>query len=585
MGVLGAAMATGVLGGLIAGAILALLVAVVNDWSFGADALLLSGYLAGLYAAVFCLGLLVAALGMLAMGGRPGPRVFWALLLGFSVFVTAVLRFSPAIQLFSVVPSMNLLGVVDLVVIAVASLAVTGAVLSTQRIRVMGASALAIALLAGLGLFHRWHEAPRRLDLAAEIPPLAAAAAPVAPAPAGERLDGVKLFVLALDGLSWNVTVPMMKAGDMPNLAALLDGAAYGYLETLRFTVSPVVWETIVTSQPERRHGIGHHFHFAFPGLSRHVNHLPNMPLCNTPMGLRRLLSATRGLGLWANAPASSEDARVARLWEILSRGGLDVGVFMMLNTTPAAPIRGWMHGHGVFHPTDYPDDLEAGFPPMPPRPKHGATAGIGWEKEKEPIERALWQRFTDLALRDRPDVLMYYTHFGDGVNHVNWKVETIGDDVFYSGLHGEAFTPGPASTAVNRFLDSLIGDAMARLPDDALFVVVSDHGFDFRGYEHDNSPPGTLIVRGPGIRPGPIEGASIYDVTPTLIHWLGLPVADDMEGEVLSLAIPGGRFDREVARIATWGAASKTSEVGDVEAEDLKEHEEYLRSLGYVVD
>jgi len=79
MGVLGAALTTGVLGGFGVGALLGPLIGVLNGWSPGTDMRLLSGYLAGLYAAVFSLGLVVAALGLLAMGGRPGPRVSWAL--------------------------------------------------------------------------------------------------------------------------------------------------------------------------------------------------------------------------------------------------------------------------------------------------------------------------------------------------------------------------------------------------------------------------------------------------------------------------------------------------------------------------
>jgi predicted AlkP superfamily phosphohydrolase/phosphomutase len=309
------------------------------------------------------------------------------------------------------------------------------------------------------------------------------------------------------------------------------------------------------------------------------------MRLCNTPMGLRRLLAATHGLGLWHSTPSSSNDARVARIWEIFSRSGMKVGVYSMLNTTPAAPINGFLRGYGVTPPVEYPRDLEAGLPKLPAVPPVGVHPGPGWVAEMEPYEQALWNRFVTLSLERHPDVLMYYTHFGDGVNHVNWKVETVGDGIFYSGIGRGGYQPGPASIEVNRFLDHIVGDTLRRLPDDALLVIVSDHGFDFRGYEHDNSPPGVLIVRGPGIEDGLIEGGSIYDVAPTLLHLLGLPVADDMVGRVLPVARAGGPLDRKVAHLASYGASEQTKPEGAADAKELRDLESYLRSLGYVVD
>jgi arylsulfatase A-like enzyme len=113
--------------------------------------------------------------------------------------------------------------------------------------------------------------------------------------------------------------------------------------------------------------------------------------------------------------------------------------------------------------------------------------------------------------------------------------------------------------------------------------VIVSDHGFGYRGYEHDNGPPGVLIVRGPGIRPGAFTGAGIADVTPTLLGLLGLPVADDMQGRPLQIAEPGGPLDQPVSRIATYGPSASRGTHGAIDPEALRRHEEYLRSLGYV--
>ena len=68
--------------------------------------------------------------------------------------------------------------------------------------------------------------------------------------------------------------------------------------------------------------------------------------------------------------------------------------------------------------------------------------------------------------------------------------------------------------------------------------------GFDRKFYQKPPSKPfhsgihkkeGIFIAYGPDVRQGiQIEGTKIYDVAPTILHLLGLPVPDDMDGRVL---------------------------------------------------
>jgi hypothetical protein len=132
-------------------------------------------------------------------------------------------------------------------------------------------------------------------------------------------------------------------------------------------------------------------------------------------------------------------------------------------------------------------------------------------------------------------------------------------------------------------YLDEIVSDVLACLPPDATLALMSDHGFDFRGYEHDNAPPGVLFLRGPGVQAGPFEGARIYDVAPTLLHLLGLPVARDMEGRLLSVAKPGGPLDRPIEWVASHGPAFEPLSLEEADPEAVRKHWEYLRALGYV--
>ena len=42
-----------------------------------------------------------------------------------------------------------------------------------------------------------------------------------------------------------------------------------------------------------------------------------------------------------------------------------------------------------------------------------------------------------------------------------------------------------------------------------------------------------SLLMRGPGVQPGPIEDARLIDIAPTIASWLGVALPD-VEGRVL---------------------------------------------------
>lgn len=88
----------------------------------------------------------------------------------------------------------------------------------------------------------------------------------------------------------------------------------------------------------------------------------------------------------------------------------------------------------------------------------------------------------------------------------------------------------------------------------------------------------GMLIAWGAGIRPGPVEGARIMDLAPTILHLMGLPVPDDMDGKVLTSILS---FDRPVAYEHVEREASAAEE--GLSAEESAEVEDRLRALGYL--
>lgn len=66
-----------------------------NGQELGRKTLILASYLSGLYTVLNLAGLGAAALALIAVGRRPGARVFLALGVGFYVLLNGALRFSP----------------------------------------------------------------------------------------------------------------------------------------------------------------------------------------------------------------------------------------------------------------------------------------------------------------------------------------------------------------------------------------------------------------------------------------------------------------------------------------------------------
>jgi len=105
--------------------------------------------------------------------------------------------------------------------------------------------------------------------------------------------------------------------------------------------------------------------------------------------------------------------------------------------------------------------------------------------------------------------------------------------------------------TAYYRFVDTLVQQVVARGGFD-LVAVVSAHGVNgLSGWRRglallaadrslagrtDDAPDGLLLLAGPGVRSGSmIANARIIDVAPTLLYALGMPIADDLDGRVLT--------------------------------------------------
>jgi predicted AlkP superfamily phosphohydrolase/phosphomutase len=93
----------------------------------------------------------------------------------------------------------------------------------------------------------------------------------------------------------------------------------------------------------------------------------------------------------------------------------------------------------------------------------------------------------------------------------------------------------------------------------------------------------GVVGLRGPGVRAGfKLEGASLLDLAPTILHYMGLPVPNYMDGRVLAAAFTDA-FNQANPIQYRDGYFDPISEEHDYGQEEEEQVLAKLRDMGYV--
>ncbi len=103
------------------------------------------------------------------------------------------------------------------------------------------------------------------------------------------------------------------------------------------------------------------------------------------------------------------------------------------------------------------------------------------------------------------------------------------------------------------------------------------------RGISGTHRMNGVFLAYGAAIQAGvEVERASLVDLAPTILHLMGLPIPDQMDGQVLQEAISPDYQPEIMATAADW-SQSDNGQDGGLTEEQKKIVAERLRSLGYV--
>lgn len=391
-----------------------------------------------------------------------------------------------------------------------------------------------------------------------------------------------KLLLIGWDAADWKVITPLLEAGLMPNLARLLGSGVSGNLGTLRPCLSPILWTSIATGKLPDKHGI---------------------------LGFIEPLPEGGGVRL-----SSSTSRKTKALWNMFSQRGLKTHAVAWYASHPAEPINGvcvsaelmgtvgrpdqpWPMPRGAVHPADLADELAAlrvhpaelgpsDLLPFIPRLADLVASSPGdprLEKLLSALAKNASVHAMATAILDAEpwDVLAVYYDAIDVVGHDFMlyhppKLPQVSERDF------EYFRN--VMNMLYQFHDQMLGRLMDMAGDDAVIVLVSDHGFysdHLRPATTGRDPNseetaalwhrhyGIVVMRAPGLKPGGrVEGATLLDIAPTVLTMLGLPVGGDMDGRVLLEAFTPPA--PEVRKIESWDKEDGPHSAG-MHPEDLR--------------
>jgi predicted AlkP superfamily phosphohydrolase/phosphomutase/tetratricopeptide (TPR) repeat protein len=435
------------------------------------------------------------------------------------------------------------------------------------------------------------------------------------------RTTPFRVLLVGLDGADWRAIDPLLARGQLPNLARLKRAGSWAVLRSSVPTLSPLLWTTVATGKSPDRHGIND-FLVADPRTGRQV-------------------------------PINSSFRKAKALWNILTDAGLSSDIVAWWATWPAEAIHGHLISDRVAYSTFNVSGPEGQKGAVYPEGYAAEVARLKVREEEVTYERvarflhigaAEFRRARALASRKEPA--------GEAEESINLLVRVLAATetyraialdllrrgegpparlfaVYFQGLdevnHRFAhcspprhpLCPAPdyrrfrdAVAEFYRYQDEVLGEIMKEAGESTV-LVISDHGFASGKSRPDDVKPfiegrpglwhdlqGIFVAHGPGVARGALPAVTLYDIAPTILHLLGLPVPEDMPGKVLEAALdatsPAGN---PILRVPSFEGLERapdgrtpvppptTVAEGGAPAGDAAEEEilAQLRSLGYV--
>ncbi len=403
-----------------------------------------------------------------------------------------------------------------------------------------------------------------------------------------------KVLLIGWDAADWKIINPLMDSGQMPALESLVNNGVMGNISTLDPPFSPMLWTSIATGKYADKHGV---LGFTEPS--------PN------GMGMR---------------PISSYSRRVKAIWNILNQKGYKSHVVGWWPSHPADPINGiTVSNHYAsaevapeqwdmpkkcinpeelsdlfkelrIHPTELSQEHLLPFVPYAAKIDQNKDKRL-YQIAKNIAEASSYHAATTWIMdHEEWDFLAVYLdtidHFCHGfMNYHPPKMKNVSEEDFeiYKDVINSAY----------RFHDMMLGTLLQKAGKDTTVILLSDHGFHSDhlrpafipsepagpAYQHRNY--GIFCAKGPGIKKDErIYGASLMNITPTILSLYELPIGKDMDAAPLLdiyETVP------EISQIESWekveGNAGMLDKNNQTDPETAYLELKQLIDLGYIED
>lgn len=405
-----------------------------------------------------------------------------------------------------------------------------------------------------------------------------------------------RVYLIGLDGASWNLMEQPLREGKLPNFKKLIEGGTYGPLKSFVPTKSPILWTSIATGKIPLKHGIGN---FTAEKDGKII-------------------------------PVSGGQRITKAFWNIAGDYGLTTGVINWWVTWPPEKVDGymisdrWRNGNPKKMQNTvvtYPPDLLKELPGvgmtrdkyLEDCKKFGLPTAVHPAVESRNVDllyngyKTYWGQ--DKAVREAcrrmtqkhpVDVFGVVFRIIDVSSHLYW---TYLDLKFVDEMRAKqaagTMTPDDIKRIdaefvkliepVYNYADRILGEFMKRGDRNTTYIICSDHGFKFEegryGHSSMKEPPyGIIILNGPAFkRNNRIDGATLLDITPTLLYLEGIPLGRDMDGKVLFNAFYP-EFIKQNPPTLVASHDKGIRQKGEPASSDMdQEILDDLRSLGYI--
>ncbi len=417
---------------------------------------------------------------------------------------------------------------------------------------------------------------------------------------AGGKPDKTRVLLFGIDAGEWDVLGPLIDQGRCPNFARMRKEGSSGKLRSLvPAKRSPVIWASIATGKVPTKHGVQDFF------APRNVRGFEEE-------------SVEEDKGDANRRPVTSNLWKARPVWSILGSLGKTVGVVGWWTTWPAQPVNGTLVTDYVGYELrweridssrmTYPDSLLPLVKRLRREPESVSWAELfqfvspidttrATDRQNEIVHNLKWIYAADMTFyrigmelyrAKHPDFYTVYFRGVDEISHTYWDAATDGQ--FNPPLtKAELEWIKPLIPNYYVFTDRLLGDFLREVGPKTDVIVCSDHGFGGGGVGvMAHKPDGIVFTMGPHmVRGGTITGATVLDITPTILATFGLPTAKDMDGRPIPHGLQAPivkRMERET-RFQTYetaraGSGGKEEPVASPVDDELRER---LRSLGYI--